>query len=245
MNNKKIAVVSGGARGLGIEIGRQLAQTGEIEPVLAARDEAKARAVAAQFAQEGLTAHAAQLDVTSDDSVAALAERLRAEHGRVDILVNNAAILYEFEPGALAVTIEQITTHVDTNAYGALRLSQALIPVMRDNGYGRVVNVTSEMGSLEKSLADFAPPAAAYRISKVALHMISQLLARDVAADNIVVNACSPGLVQTDMGPPDAPMTPEQGARTPVWLATLGDDGPRGKYFAEMRWNGMPHEIPW
>ncbi len=245
MNNKKIAVVTGGARGLGIEIGRQLAQTGEIEPVLGARDESKAREVAAQFAQEGLTAHAAQLDVTSDESVQAFTQRLRSDYGRVDILVNNAAILHEFEPGALDVNIDQISTHIDTNAFGALRLAQALVPMMRENGYGRIVNVTSEMGSLEKTLAHMAPPAAAYRISKVALHMISQLLARDVAEDNILVNVYSPGLVQTDMGPPDAPLTPEQGARTAVWLATLDDDGPRGKYFAEMRWTGTPHEVPW
>lgn len=246
---QKIAVVTGSYKGLGLEIARQLAQRG-LQVVITARKAAAAQQAAAALAQSGLSVEAPPLalDVTDSASVAAFTAWLTERHSRVDVLVNNAGVnpkLEAEEQSVLTARPEVFLKTVDTNAVGALRLAQALVPLMRKNGYGRIVNVSTEMAALSGIQRDHYPIAPSYRASKVALNMVSQLLAKELAGSNILVNVYSPGWTKTDMGGPQAPYTPEEAAQTAVFLATLPDHGPSGGFYAEMRKLGGPVVVAW
>lgn len=204
--------------------------------------------------REAVTPDYHPLDVTDRESIATFAEWLRSEYRRADILVNNAGVLptSEMEASMLTVEPDVALAAYSTNALGALRVSQALIPIMKRRNYGRIVNVSTPVASLERMPGDVYPLAPSYRLSKVALNGITRLLARELAGTDLLVNSYSPGWVRTEMGGSDAPYSPEEAAETAVYLATLPSPheegfnaGAQGGFFAEMRKFGGPVRLPW
>jgi NAD(P)-dependent dehydrogenase (short-subunit alcohol dehydrogenase family) len=227
----RVAVVTGAGRGIGHEIARQLARRG-IRVVGTARDSAKGDAACAALAREGLPVEFRRLDVHDLEQAGALAQWLEGEWGRVDILVNNAGVLLDAR-GARASTIdvEIVRQTLETNVLGVLIVTQTLLPLMRRGGYGRIVNVSSQLGQLEAMGAG----TPAYRISKTALNALTRTLAAELEGTGIKVNAACPGWVRTDLGGASAPRSVEEGADTAVWLATLPDDGPSGGIFKDRK----------
>lgn len=230
-NTKNIAVVTGGNRGLGFEASRQLAQQGD-QVILTSRDEEKGKAAALQLENEGLDVIFHPLDVTSEESSKKLAEFIRQQFGRLNVLVNNAGIYLDAKGGDDSIfnaKIDTLRQTLETNVYGVLRVTQALIPLMKEQNYGRIVNVSSGMGQL----TDMQSGSTGYRISKTALNAITRILSSELQDTNILVNSVCPGWVKTDMGGQEAPRTPEQGVDTIVWLATLPDKGATGGFFRD------------
>ncbi|HEY3069592.1 MAG TPA: SDR family oxidoreductase [Gaiellaceae bacterium] len=229
---ERVALVSGGNRGIGREVARQLAALG-YTVVLGSRDLARGEEAAREIG-DGVVAK--RLDVTDEESVERVIASIAGELGRLDVLVNNAGVAGGgWRTSATDVDLGDVRDTLETNLYGAWRLTQAALPLMRRNGYGRIVNLSSGMGQL----SDMGGHAPAYRVSKTGLNVLTRVLTAELGDENIVVNSCCPGWVRTDMGGPHANRSVEEGADTPVWLATLPDDGPRGGFFR----NREP--IPW
>jgi NAD(P)-dependent dehydrogenase (short-subunit alcohol dehydrogenase family) len=227
-----VAVVTGANRGIGLEICRQLARRGGIRVVLTARNETRGMAAAGRLRDEGLEVDFHELDVTSEKSVETLAGWLEGACKRCDILVNNAGILADPRGSRfLDSRPETYRQTLDTNVFGPLLLSQALVPMMKRNRYGRIVNISSGQGQL----SEMGAGTPAYRISKTALNALTRVLAAELKGSGILVNSMCPGWVKTDMGGPGAPRTVQQGADTAVWLATLPDDGPTGGFFRDRK----------
>ena len=222
---RRTALVTGGNRGIGLAICRQFARQG-MEVVLTSRDPADGEQAAATLRGEGLGVRTAPLDLDDPESVRRCAEQVAV----VDVLVNNAAILVDSGVSLFDVDEALVRQTMETNFYGPLRTCRAWVPGMRARGYGRVVNVSSAMGSL----AMMEPGTAAYSISKTALNALTRMLALE-AGPRVKVNAMSPGWVQTPMGylSGNPTRTPDEGADTAVWLATLPDDGPSGGFFRD------------
>ncbi len=224
--DKRVAVVTGGNRGIGLEICRQLLRAG-LEVVLTARDESKGKAAIATLADESFTARFHALDITADGSRNELAQWLIKNVGRCDVLINNAGIMIDAKGARLADSpLESFRTTLETNLLAPLALIQTLLPLMKKNRYGRIVNMSSGLGQL----ADMGSGTPAYRISKTALNAVTRIAAAETRGDNRLVNSMCPGWVKTDMGGPYATRTPAQGADTALWLATLPDDGPTGGF---------------
>jgi NAD(P)-dependent dehydrogenase (short-subunit alcohol dehydrogenase family) len=233
--DKRLAVVTGSNKGIGLEVSRQLARKG-LRVVLTSRDEAKGRKAQALLQKEGLDVLFHELDVTEKKSVNAIAKYLEGEHDRVDVLVNNAGILLgKYDTSVLDEKETLFRDTLETNFYGALRMSQALVPMMQKHRYGRVVNLSSGLGQLD----EMGDGVSAYRVSKTALNALTRMLATAGADDNILVNSMCPGWVRTDMGGPTAERSIEKGAETAVWLAMLPHDGPTGGFFRDKK------PIPW
>ncbi len=229
--NGRVALVSGGNRGIGLEIVRQLAERGNTV-ILGSRDEESGRAAA-----EGLSGDVIvrQLDVTDEGSVARLAAFFEDEFGRLDVLVNNAGISNDDGQRGMNADLHRVREALEANLFGAWRLCEMAIPLMQRHGYGRIVNVSSGMGALE----DMGGGSPGYRISKTALNALTRILASELRGSGILVNSVCPGWVQTDMGSPRAPRPVQEGADTPVWAATLPKGGPTGGFFRDRR------PIPW
>ena len=229
---QRVAVVTGGNRGIGLEICRQLAAQSELRVVLASRDAVRGEAAIKSIKNQILNISSETLDVADARSIEAFAQRIAGQHGRCDILVNNAGVM--LDPRGSRVLDSKKRTWDETfavNLFGPLLLIQALVPLMRKNRYGRIVNVSSGQGQL----SDMGPGTPAYRVSKTALNALTCTLAAELDGSGILVNAMCPGWVKTDMGGPGAPRTVEQGADTAVWLATLPDGGPSGGYFRDRK----------
>lgn len=224
-----VAVVTGANRGIGLEVCRQLAAEHGFDVVLTARDGAKAEQAAAQIG-----VRACPLDVADDMSVR-MAARWVAEHlERCDVLVNNAAILYDTWARASKADLEEAHTAFETNLFGAWRTTLAFMPLLRRSRHGRIVNVSSQAGSL----ASMSAGTPAYSVSKAALNALTRVLAAELRKDGILVNAICPGWTATDMGEHGGrPVT--EGAASVVWGVTLPDDGPTGGFFRD----GQP--LPW
>ncbi|MDQ5828764.1 MAG: SDR family oxidoreductase [Actinomycetota bacterium] len=229
--NGRVALVSGGNRGIGLEIVRQLAGRG-ITVILGSREEESGRAAA-----EGLSGDVVvrQLDVTDEGSVTRLAASVEDEFGRLDVLVNNAGISNDDGQRGMNADLDRVREALEANLFGAWRLCEVAIPLMQRGGYGRIVNVSSGMGALE----DMGGGSPGYRVSKTALNALTRILASELRGSGILVNSVCPGWVQTDMGSPRAPRPVEEGADTPVWAATLPKGGPTGGFFRDRR------PIPW
>lgn len=228
MNNvgKRVAVVTGANRGLGYAIARRLAAQG-LHAVLTARSEQAAEQAAAKLREEGLSVSSHQLDVTDPASVVRAMADTGVTYGRLDVLVKNAAIAIDRGQQASAADMEKVRATIDANLMGAWRCCTAAIPEMRKLGYGRIVNVTTHMSTFGQMNSG----SVAYRISKTGLNALTCILAAELHAANILVNAASPGKVATRMAYGKAEQTPDEAADTFAWLATLPDGGPTGQLF--------------
>jgi NAD(P)-dependent dehydrogenase (short-subunit alcohol dehydrogenase family) len=222
MKNPRTALVTGGNRGIGREVCRQLKDLG-LRVVLTARDAKDGRKAAAE-----LGCLFEPLDVASDSSVAACAASLAKAKVEIDVLVNNAGIYPD--GGVLDASWEDLRAAMEANYWGPLRGCRAFVPGMSARGYGRVVNVTSGYGLFSEGLEGPAP----YTLSKAALSALTLKLSKEVRGD-LKVNAVCPGWVRTRMGGKNASRPVEKGAETVVWLATLPEDGPNGGVFRDKR----------
>jgi NAD(P)-dependent dehydrogenase (short-subunit alcohol dehydrogenase family) len=232
-NSSLIAVVTGANRGIGLEVVRQLARQG-MTVILGARDLDKGKTAAAPLSDEGLNVLPYQLDVTDPASIDRLAAQLKEKFGHVDVLVNNAGILYDTWESASNANLETVHEALETNLFGPWRMSQAFLPLLSQSRHGRIVNVSSGAGSLA-SMGNSTP---AYGTSKAAVNAFTRQLAAELKDTGILVNAVCPGWVATEMGGAGGRPVGD-GAASVVWAALLPDDGPTGGFFRD----GKP--LPW
>jgi len=241
MKKNKIALVTGANRGLGFETCLQLAQLG-LTVILSARDLIKGQVAAKQLVDKGLDVLFYQLDVSNQSNISKIASQIEQQFGRLDILVNNAAILYDTWQKAVNANLDVVNEALTTNLFGPWRLCQVCIPIMKTNKYGRIVNVSSGAGSLHYigagSLHYIGAGTPAYSVSKAALNAFTRILAAELSGTGILVNSVDPGWVATDMGGRGGHPV-EEGAKGILWAATLPDNGPTGGFF----FNGKP--APW
>lgn len=239
------ALITGANRGLGLEISRQLGKRG-YDVVLGCRDADKGALAKAQLASEGIDADVLVIDVGDPASIAAACDAFYAQRDELDVLVNNAGVLVDFGQRASELPVALLRESFATNFFGAFETTQRFLPLIRKSKSGRIVNMSSDLGSLkamdDPASAQYDVLAPGYRASKCALNVLTLLFAKELAGTGIKVNSASPGLSRTDMGGADAPLSAEQGAATAVWLATLDDDGPSGGFFSATL-NGQQH--PW
>ena len=252
MQDKRVALVTGANQGIGLQIAKDLAAHGFIV-LVGSRSMERGEAAAKEIGPE---ARALQLDVTDQASVAAAAKRVRNEIGRLDVLVNNAAIsntgrlpgqtveAYARLNRASTVALDEVRKIWETNVFGVLAVYQAMLPLLQEAPAARIVNVSSGAGSLTRN-SDPAHPGRslfgpAYAASKTALNAITVAMAIDLETTAIKVNAVSPGFIKTNLNNYEGTGTLEEGAREPVRLAMLGPDGPSGTF---TRWENVT--IPW
>lgn len=215
---------------MGLETSRQLLEKGVLV-VLAGRDRAALDEAAGRLGVDEQGAMTVKMDVTDPASITRARRDVLQRFGRVDILVNNAAVLVAEDGDVLEITSDEYRRSFDTNVFGVIEVCRAFVPDMALARYGRVVNVSSGAGQLA-AMTTYAP---AYSMSKAALNAFTRLLAHTYQDEGVLVNAVDPGWVRTDMGGPSAPRSPQEGADTIVWLATLRDDGPSGGFFRDRR----------
>ncbi len=241
---KKVALVTGGNKGIGLETARQLGKLG-ITVLIGARDAAKGDAAVAQLKKDGVEARAVKLDVDQAADYAAVAKQIEKDFGVLDILVNNAGIMIDSRGGNETTTTsaEVLRKTFDTNFFAVVGLTQALLPLLRKSHAGRIVNLSSILGSQTLHATKGSPvydaKTFAYDASKAALNSFTIHLAHELAGTKIKVNSAHPGWVKTEMGGEGAMLEIEDGAKTSVQLATLADDGPSGGYFH------MGKSLPW
>ncbi len=221
------ALVTGGNRGIGLEVCRQLAQKG-YAVVLGSRDAAKGEAAAKRLKGEGLEITAKQLDVTDEKTLRDLYGWAEKEYGRLDVLVNNAGTDYDTDQNVLTADLDRVRRAFGVNTLGPWRVAQTFMPLLKKSAHGRLVNVSSGAGSLH-SMSGGTP---AYSLSKAALNALTLMLAAELKGSGILVNAVCPGWVATDMGGAGGRPV-EEGAASVVWAATLPDDGPTGGFFRD------------
>jgi NAD(P)-dependent dehydrogenase (short-subunit alcohol dehydrogenase family) len=243
----RIALVTGATRGIGFETVRQLAEAG-VHTLLAGRDRGRAVAAALRLQAQGLPVEAVALDVTDGDSIAAAVQEVERRHGRLDILVNNAGILVD-DParGVSGQSLEAWRTTFDTNVFGLIAVTQAFLPLLRRSEAGRIVNVSSALGSIglhadpASFIYDMKIPA--YNVSKSAVNAWTVQLAYELRDSAVKVNTIHPGYVRTDMNHIDGEQRGEldvpDGARTSVRLALVDADGPNGGFFH------LGESLPW
>jgi NAD(P)-dependent dehydrogenase (short-subunit alcohol dehydrogenase family) len=243
-NAKKIALITGANKGLGFEMARQLGQAG-VTVVLAARDAQKGEAAAAKLRGEGLDVQFLKLDVTDKADHAAASAFLEKKFGRLDILINNAGIAAEvFGTGKPSTTTDE-TIHrtFETNFFAPVALTKALLPLLQKSDAGRIVNMSSILGSqalqADPTSQFYEFKTLSYDASKAALNSFTIHLAHELKDTKIKVNSAHPGWVKTDMGTDAAPMEIPEGGKTGVELALLGENGPTGGFFH------LGNPLPW
>jgi NAD(P)-dependent dehydrogenase (short-subunit alcohol dehydrogenase family) len=240
-----IALITGANKGIGFETARQLAKTG-VHVLIGARDAAKGQAAVQTLQAEGLSAELLELDVTQEASVKAAAQSVTQRHGKLDILISNAGINPEFPQGIFSfeqLPLDLLMQIYQTNVFGSFLAMREFLPLLRKSDAGRIVNVSSSVGSLtDQSNPDspaYGMTTTGYNSSKAALNALTIQLAKQLTDTNIKVNSICPGWVQTDMGTEAAPRTVAEGVRIIMQMATLPQDGPNGGFFNE---DGI---IPW
>ena len=234
IQEKKIGVVTGANRGIGLEICRQLAKF-DNQVILTSRNIGAGEAAQAKLKAEGIIVDFHQLDVTSAQSIARLATYVENKYGRLDILINNAGVFIDDKHSLLTVDIDTIRKTMDINSYGSLMMIQAFTPLLKKADQGRIINVSSGIGEL----ADLGPSYPSYRLSKITLNLHTQVLADELSSAGILINAMCPGWVKTDMGGANAPRSVAEGADTAVWLAIDTNMQFTGKFFRDRQ------EIAW
>jgi len=243
MSSKKIALVTGANKGIGFETARQLGQKG-MTVLVGARDEAKATTAAGRLRKEGLDVQGVVVDVNDDTSIANAAARIERDYGRLDVLVNNAGVMLDDEKKKVSQqSIEVWRKTFDTNLFGVIATTQAMLPLLRKSDAGRIVNLSSILGSIQLHATPGSPvydsKVPAYNVSKSAVNAYTVQLAYELKDTPMKVNAAHPGWVKTEMGGEGATMEVSDGAKTSVALATLGADGPNGAYMH------MGETLPW
>ena len=226
-------MITGANRGIGFEVCRQLAQLSNMTVILTARNFEKGQSATRLLKDKGIDISFYQLDVSNDNDIKNISLQIEQQYGRLDILVNNAAILYDSWQEATDADLQVVNRALETNLFGPWRLCQVFIPLMKKNRYGRIVNVSSGAGSLTYMQGG----APAYGISKVALNALTRKLAFELRGTGILVNSVDPGWVATDMGGHGGRPVKE-GAKGIVWAATLPDGGPTGGFF----YDGKPED---
>ncbi|SFP86294.1 MULTISPECIES: SDR family oxidoreductase [Actinomadura] len=241
MSEKTIALVTGANKGIGYEIAAGLGALGWSVGV-GARDAERREAAVEKLRAGGADAFGVPLDVTDDASVAAAAELIRERAGRLDVLVNNAGVTGGAPQEPTRVAPETMRTVVETNVIGVIRVTNAMLPLLRRSSSPRIVNMSSSVGSLTRQTtlgAETGPIAAAYSPSKTFLNAVTVQYAKELRDTNILINAGCPGFCATDLNGFRGHRTPEQGAAIGIHLATLPDDGPTGGFFED------DGPIPW
>jgi len=235
MNHKKIAVITGANKGIGLETARQLGQQG-ITVFVGARDADKAETAAAELRKTGFDAHGLVLDVTQAETIRKAAAEVERAHGHLDILVNNAGVMVDDKEKKVSEQSLEIWRQTfETNLFGLIATTAAFLPLLRKSEAGRIVNLSSILGSITYHATPGSPvyeskDTPAYNASKSAVNAYTVQLAYELKDTQIKVNAAHPGWVKTEMGGEGAMMEIEDGAKTSVALATLGPDGPNGAY---------------
>jgi NAD(P)-dependent dehydrogenase (short-subunit alcohol dehydrogenase family) len=230
----KVALVTGGNRGIGREVVRQLGRRG-FRVIIGARDAASGRRAADEVRAEGGEATFLELDVSDSASVRAAAAAFAGHADRLDVLVNNAGIYPDKGVDILTVSRDQLTRTLQTNTFGPVEVTQVFLPYLRRSAAARVVNVSSGYGQLD----GLAPGVPSYCLSKLALNGVTIMLSEALRADHVAVNSMCPGWVRTEMGGPNADRAVEQGADTAVWLADEAPHSLTGRFFRDRK------EIPW
>jgi NAD(P)-dependent dehydrogenase (short-subunit alcohol dehydrogenase family) len=244
MNDKKIAVISGANKGIGLETARQLGQLG-ITVYLGARDAGKGAAACAELCRDGVDAHPLVLDVANAESIRKAAAQIEREHGRLDILVNNAGIMIDDKEKKVSEqSLDVWRQTFETNLFGLIAMTEAFLPLLRKSSAGRIVNLSSILGSITYHAQPGSPvyeskSTPAYNVSKSALNAYTVQLSYELKETEIKVNAAHPGWVKTEMGGEGAMMEIEDGAKTSVALATLPADGPNGAFIH------LQNTLPW
>jgi NAD(P)-dependent dehydrogenase (short-subunit alcohol dehydrogenase family) len=232
-DGNRIALVTGANKGIGFEIARQLAQAG-VFVIIGARDPARASTAVDNLARQGLALKALRIDLNDEASINNAAATIGAEHGRLDILVNNAGIVDIADGPPSVGSLDAARRILDTNFIGTLAVTQAMLPLLRKSKAGRIVNLSSSLGSLAVNGDSTSPYYAArligYNASKAALNMLTVQLSEELRGTSIVVNSVSPGYVKTDLTNQTGFMTPEQGAKLPVEYALLGEGAVSGRF---------------
>ena len=235
MNNKTMqtALITGANQGIGFEIARQLLKKG-FHVIISGRDEMKLSEAVNQLKSEDTSVEMVLMDVGKFESVKAAAQTLVERNLQLDVVINNAAILLKEDSSLIGHDDEILKTTVNTNCYGPLRVIHAFLPLMKSPG--RIINLSSDGGSMSDPVGGWSP---AYCVSKSMLNSITRQIAFELSDKNIVVNAVTPGWVRTNMGGKSAPRSVDQGARTPVWLASEAPLDLTGKFFkdkSEIKW---------
>lgn len=231
MNDKKIALVTGGNRGIGFQICKDLGKVG-FHVILAARNEVKGLQAVEELRKNGASIDFIKLDVSDIESVKRASLKFKERYSNLDVLINNAGISIDRDD-ILQLKNEVFLETINTNAFGAFYVSQNFAQYLKEGG--KIINMSSDLGSLNK----MGGYAAAYSISKAMLNAITIQFASVLSARSISVNSVSPGWVKSDMGGSSAPRSLEEGASTVLWLANLKDNVPTGKFYKDK------HEIPW
>lgn len=235
MAARRIAIVTGGNRGIGKEIARQLLAA-DVFVVLGCRSEPKCAMAVEDLSKTSGNVAGLRLDVNDTKSVRRFVERVEKQHGKPGILVNNAGVYPESRQARVEDTPTSLWRETfETNLFGAVRMCREVVPLMKQLRYGRIVNISSGLGQLDR-MGEGSP---AYRVSKAALNALTRTLAAEVAGAGILVNSMSPGWVRTDMGGEEAPRGVDEGADTAVWLSLLPSNGPTGQFFRDRK------PIPW
>lgn len=234
MNQKPVAVVTGGNRGMGLATCRALAESG-FHVLLTSRDLQAGQEAAESLSKKGLSVEAVKLEMTSQSDIDSLADYLENTHGRIDVLINNAGILKDGDlanPVSICdADLEVVSKTIEVNTIAPMMLIKALLPLMRKADYGRIVNISSRMGQLN----DMGGQHPGYRISKAALNAVTKIFAGELDGTNITVNSVSPGWVRTDMGGTNADRSLEQGIDTAIWLATSTDNSASGGFYHDRK----------
>ena len=243
MNENTIALVTGANKGIGYEIAAGLGARGWKVGV-GARDEARREAAVEKLRANGVDAFGVPLDVTDDASVAAAARLIEDEQGGLDVLVNNAGVTGGMPQNPTEISIDQMRVAVETNVFGVVRVTNAMLPMLRRSAAPRIVNMSSSVGSLARQTSTddplaVGPISVAYSPTKSYLNAVTIQYAKELHDTNILINLGCPGFVATDLNGFRGVRTPEEGARIAISLATLPDDGPTGGYFEDA---GV---IPW
>ena len=224
--NSPVAVVTGGNRGIGFEISKELSKVG-CRVVLTSRDEEHGNQAVAKLGADKKNIVYHKLDVTNGKDIETLRDWILKMYGRVDILINNAGIYLDEGTSVFNVDEKIVKETLDVNFYGAFNICRALVPIMRQNGYGRIVNISSGYGAM----SEMAGYHAAYRISKAALNALTLIMADELRDGDIKVNAVCPGWVNTDMGGKMAPVSAEKAAKDIVHVALMDEEGLTDSFF--------------